>query len=273
MITFEHAYLDPINVDDKSKLLSIFHSQGFAIIDGKSFPDTFKPENKLEYIEKKYRLGSFEASDEAKALYGERLKDGGYNNIVRPSVDVKLKHDAFDTNNGQAFHVDGILRPSGLIKTVVLTCKNQAQTGGENTLFNMVAAIEHIKKLDPELLKPLYDKRSMRRVSDYEGNNRHSCDSILHFDEQYQRTVINFSMDSTVDWQFSEMLVPGIGKPVSILKSLSELGLPFTLSVNIKKGDTIIMDNGLVAHGRTDFIDTEDNPRIMVRGKYEVLPS
>lgn len=274
MISFKNANLTRINVTDKSEVLSIYHKQGFVIIDGNSFnEECISPEDKLIYIEKKYRLGRFKASEDNIRLYNERLKEQGFNNIGRPGVEVKLEHDAFDSNNGQEFHVDGIFRPTGTIKTVVLTCKNEAEKGGENTLFNMIGAIEHIRKIDPMLLKPLYDKRSMRRSSDYEGSDRHSLDSILDFDKEYQRTVVNFSMDRTVDWEFSEKFVPNIKEPVSILKTLASGDNDYKLEFLLRTGDTIIMDNCLIAHGRKCFQDTEDNPRIMVRGKYEKMPS
>lgn len=274
MISFKNANLKKINIKDKSKVLSIYHKQGFVIIDGDSFrEDDSSPEKKLLYIEKKYRLGRFEASDDTKKLYSERLKKEGFNNIGRPGVNVKLEHEAFDSSNGQEYHVDGIFRPTGTIKTVVLTCKNEAEKGGENTLFNMIGAIFHIRNINPALLKPLYDKRSMRRISDYDGNDRHSLDSILAFDKEYQRIVVNFSMDRTVDWEFSKKFVPQLEESVSILKELATGVNEYTLEVHLRKGDTIIMDNSLIAHGRKSFNDTESNPRIMVRGKYEKMLS
>jgi alpha-ketoglutarate-dependent taurine dioxygenase len=274
LISFKNPYLKQINVNDKSLLLSTFHKQGFVIIDGNSFkPNQSSVEDKLLHIEKTYRLGRFKASDDNVRLYNERLKESGFNNIGRPDTSVKLEHEAFDSNNGQDFHVDGIFRPTGAIKTVVLACKNKAESGGENTLFNMIGAIEHIKSIDPKLLKPLYDKRSMRRVSNYEGNDRHSLDSILDFDKEYQRTVVNFSIDKTVDWEFSEKFVPNLKKPISIIKKLAMSENEFTLEIALETGDIIMMDNSLIAHGRKGFMDNPDNPRIMVRGKYNKMPS
>lgn len=273
MISFIDAVVKGCNVLDKSEVMSLFTKQGFVVLRGASFPDKTTSEGKLKLVESLYGLGGIDPSKVMMNKYPERLSDAGYTNIGRTEKVLNLRHKAFDENNGQEFHVDGIFRPTGDLNTVVMVCKQKAMVGGETKLFNCSLAIDVIRRTSPELIDLLYDPRSMRRVSDYQGNDRESLAPILLFDEVYKREVVNFSVDSTVDWEYSASLIPGLYKATDLLRGMAVGRCDYTLSFLLETGDVLMLDNGLVAHGRKSFVDSKDLPRAMVRGKYKKMPS
>lgn len=274
MISFDRVVVDGCDVLNKTEVMRLFATQGFVVLSGGSFPFGVKTsEDKLRLVESLYNLGDIEPSKVMTDIYPERLRKSGYTNIGRINKALNLRHKAFDENNSQEYHVDGIFRPTGDLNTVVMACEQQAISGGETKLFNCSAAVKQVRATWPELVELLYDPRSMRRVSDYEGNQRESTAPILMFDETYKREVVNFSVDTTVDWKYSSNLIPGLSKVTDILRKMTLGDNEYTLSFLLKTGDVLMLDNGLLAHGRNAFVDSIPHPRTMVRGKYKMMPS
>jgi alpha-ketoglutarate-dependent taurine dioxygenase len=274
MITFENAITHPVSIEEKANVLRIFYRQGFVILSGNSFPKGCdSPAQKLTFIEGWFRLGTHTISDFNKTFYPERIAKEGYNKIGQPPVPVEFEHTAFDSNEGQGLHVDGIFRPSGELKTIALACAQSAIKGGENTLCNMSRVVDALRQKGDEWVTPLMSPESICRRSFYENNDRMCIAPILSYDSLYKREIINFSDDETVDWDYSANRVPWLARSVKLMRHIMTTDARVQQEVKVETGDVLLFDNNTLTHGRKPFIDSPAARRIMIRGKYKRLPS
>lgn len=275
MISFHHAELTPqsFNVE---RIVDLLGQQGFVILKADAVSVNYdgndpvvSAQHRLKVIETLLGLKELDISFADKTHYSERLGAlSGYNIIGKPDVEVKHDHPAFDSNEAQDFHIDGVFKPLGYVKTVVMTCARKALSGGESQLFNVVGAIEQLKASHPHWIEAFKDKRALRRRSTYSVKSGDYTDALLGTLEETGEPVVRMDFGDSSDVAASRETVPHFEEAFYGLKALSRGDSPYVLSFVLEAGQTLIIDNTQVAHGRAAFTDSADHRRKLVRAKY-----
>jgi hypothetical protein len=160
------------------------------------------------------------------------------------------------------------------VKTVVLGCEIPSSSGGETLLFNLAGLVALIKNDKPDLVDVMQRKDALRRRSDYDGDNREHVDAMISYDEEYQREIVRFAVDESVDLGYCKNSTGSAFEAVIEMQKYIAESSVFLLEFLLQKGDVIMIDNGLLAHGRKAYASAfREAPRKMVRGKYLKLPS
>lgn len=275
MISFHKANLDPQNFDLEN-IVRLLQTQGFVILaESAATPQiasddpVIAAQHRLKILETKLGLSQLDISYADRQHYAERLSElGNYNIIGRPDRDVLNHHPAFDSNEAQGFHVDGVFKPLGYVKTVVMTCARAASSGGESHLFNAIGAIDSIKETHPHWIKAMQDPRAFRRRSTYSVKVGDHTDAMLGTLPETGEDAVRIAFDDSADISASQHHLPDAVDAYWGLKELSQSPSPFVVSFQLKPGETLIIDNTKVAHARSAFIDSAQAPRKIVRAKY-----
>ncbi|WP_203289392.1 TauD/TfdA family dioxygenase [Metabacillus sp. cB07] len=194
----------------------------------------------------------------------------GLNHISKKYSDMNAEnlHRAFQTTNNQELHSDGTLEGIGRVKTSTLFCVNPAGEGGDNLIFNSVAAFISLWKMSPEIAFSMLDENALRRW-DIGRTNRSSTGPTFKFTDN---TIISrFSLDNTCDWEYGFNKVKNLKECFDQLLSFIKPG-PYYISVKLLENQGLIIANHKISHGRTSYFDTADSPRKMIRGLYTVEP-
>lgn len=267
---FNKANITPIPIKNKSTILDLFYQQGFAIIDSKAL----LTQNPLPVIAKELQLGENFISDYNKKYFPNKINLAeGTTQIGDNKKDV-FKHSTFEGNKYLEQHVDGTMSSLAGVKTSLLWCHTEAKSGGETVLFNAYGAIKYLEKEQPNVVIPFKNPHALRRFAKYEdGSEIDKIDCVFGIDPDYQREAIRLTYDVTADWSYGFKRVPQLEESYTKLHNLYKNDTRFTLEFPLGKGNTIIMDNTRITHGRTAFIEEASMPRKMIRTTHIKLPS
>jgi Taurine catabolism dioxygenase TauD, TfdA family len=195
----------------------------------------------------------------------------GLNHISTKSAEVNEDnlHRAFQTTNNQELHSDGTLEKIGKIRTSTLFCINPAVEGGDNIIFNSVAAFFSIWKMSPEIASSMLNENALKRL-DIGRTNGSSIGPAFKISNN---TIISrFSMDNTCDWEYGFNNVNNLRECFELLTRFMKIGSPYYIRVKLLKNQGILMANHKISHGRTSYFDTFNFQRKMIRGLYTIEP-
>lgn len=265
----------PVNIDSPNdltqqqatKIINNYNNYGFSIF------QLHRPISKDMDLINFYRsLGLYQPF--VPKIYHEEpeiYEKSGLNHISRQYAEVNKDnlHRAFQTTNNQELHSDGTLEEIGQIKTSTLFCVNPAVEGGDNLIFNSVAAFFSLWKMSPDIASSMLDENALRR-QDIGRTNRSSIGPTFKITND---TIISrFSMDNTCDWEYGFNNVKNLKECFDQLTRFMKLGSPYYIRVKLLKNQGLIMANNKISHGRTSYSDTPDSQRKMIRGLYTVEP-
>ena len=168
------------------------------------------------------------------------------------------------TNIGGSIHSDGpqIDNPP---RYLIMSCLNQSDLGGESIIVNTKKIYHHLKHKNPDVLKTLKSKFIFERRGFQTNKNKVLkkpifCEDGKNFKFRYLKEYIlagyrlkNIQLDS---------------KKLNAMRVLDSMlnAKKFQKKYKLKMGDMIILNNNILAHGRTGFsIKGTNKPREMLR--------
>ncbi|MDQ0802599.1 TauD/TfdA family dioxygenase [Priestia megaterium] len=245
------------------ELINRYCTCGFVILE---FKGTDVGNETFEAFSRSLGLGNAytpEVYNDYKSLHSEH----GFN--VLTQRDNEDGHKAFNTSSEQEIHSDGTLEKIGFIKTTLLYCKSQGESGGENTIYNSVGAFYHLLKTRFDIAKLLFDERCLKRASNI--NNQEYIGPA--FSIQENKIISRFSLDNTCDWNYGFMKIPKLEEAYSMMKDLANHGSPYFVTCKLMPGQAILMANDKISHGRKKFYNSGERKREMIRGLFLDKPN
>lgn len=174
------------------------------------------------------------------ALVQEERRPGG----VQSASGTKAAQDLFmHTDNADIF---------------TLLCVRQAKSGGETFFSNVLAIHNEMRETRPDLLEPLYRGfRYYRRGEQQPGED--------------EVTPYHIPVFANVDGELSTQFIIGgivagfevLGEKASAaeleaLQLFMELSDRFRLTLRFGSGEMIVVNNYMLVHGRSEFVDWEE---------------
>jgi len=179
--------------------------------------------------------------------------------VVNKDVSHGTQNRGYHSNVMLDFHNDGA-------NTVALTCLETAAEGGETILVSAPRIYNEILKLRPDLLPPLirgyYHHRRNQRAPEDAPVMPHRTPVFCNINGVFHCCYSRISIDSTKD----EGLVfdPLEQEALDFLDT--QMQRPeLQMRTRLQKGDIQLVNNFVVLHSRTGFVDKPGNPRHLLR--------
>ncbi|WP_193045379.1 TauD/TfdA family dioxygenase [Mycolicibacterium baixiangningiae] len=188
---------------------------------------------------------------------------GGGTVLARLAYKGKARPDhprAENTNEGLSYHTDG----SDLL---MLMCIRQAMVGGNSMVSSAARTVKEIARRYPELLPALFE--------DHYPFDRQM--EILDGDTTYYLSRLCTIVDGKITTRYVRPLTdaalyrgdcpPLTERQVALMEVFDEISNEGGVEVGFDSGDLVIANNYSVMHGRSEFLDSEDESqrRLLVR--------
>jgi hypothetical protein len=185
-------------------------------------------------------------------------------NTISPAM-ATAEHRYFGTDTAQGFHTDGTLDPIGLVATTLLWFERAAPDGGHTTIFQAIAAFEHLHSIDPEGAMSLMSEDALTRVAtSFTPPQRATGPAFADLGDGLRT---RWADDGTEIWQLAGNLGAHRAAAVERMRRLSQWGSPYRLDLPIPSRTGLVLCNSRVAHGRTPFA-AKPGERVLIRGLY-----
>jgi hypothetical protein len=170
------------------------------------------------------------------------------------------------TTRKLGWHTDGYYNSyENRIRSFTLFCENPAISGGVNQWLDIEMLYITLREKNPELTKLLTQKNAMTIPAHIENDRvirEKSTDSIFLIDELSGSLFMRYTQRKT-NIEFAD----GLSEAINFLNE-NIANNSYTHTHLMQKGEGIINNN--VIHNRTNFENDENNPRVMLRGRYFV---
>ena len=225
--------------------------------------------NLKEVSEKKIKKKTLFVSD----LFGKRITQDKNKNrvlIVTPNLKILKKNNGnlkeniryHQTNTGGSIHTDGPQK-NKTPNILIMSCINNAKKGGHTILIDANKIYSEIKKKKPKYIKELSKDFCFERRG-------------FNFTKNYLNKPILKKTKKNINFRYlREYIISGYQKAkkkitINQLNSINYLDKimhqnKIQKKIKMKKGDLIIINNKNTAHGRTNFIIDNKNPRKFMR--------
>ena len=168
------------------------------------------------------------------------------------------------TNLGGSIHSDGP-QLSSPPKFIIMACESNSLTGGDTILVNTLKIYNYLKKKKPDILKIL--KKNIffeRRGFNYSGKNVFSKPIFLKSKKKFLFRYLRDYIEKGYEIKKKKLNKNQIFAFNYLDKLLSNR--KFIKKTKLSKGDLVILNNHILAHGRTTFkIDKKRNTRKLFR--------
>lgn len=179
-------------------------------------------------------------------------------------TNVKNKLRYHQTNLGGSIHSDGpqLINPP---KYVLMACLNQSNEGGESIIVNTKKIFQTLKKKNPRILKTLKEKYLFEQRGFYKKkvkvlNKPIFTNKNKNLKFRYLRDYI-LSAYKLKNRELSPVKCQAMKQLDSMLSSRK-----YQKKYKLQMGDMIIINNNILAHGRTGFsIKDKKNIREILR--------
>ncbi|XUY30465.1 TauD/TfdA family dioxygenase (plasmid) [Agrobacterium sp. rho-8.1] len=173
------------------------------------------------------------------------------------------------SNQGGSIHTDGpmIIAAPDLIS---LFCLHQGADGGDSILVDIGAMITKMRSVNPEALAVL-ERPVWFDCKNYYGGRPAAINvPALEFTDSITLVRARFLRD----YILSGYEIAGIQLPSEVKEAVNFFDsalsdLSFSTRLRLEKGEGLLINNRLVAHGRTAFLDGSGVTRKMVRLWYQ----
>jgi alpha-ketoglutarate-dependent taurine dioxygenase len=171
------------------------------------------------------------------------------------------------TNRPLGWHTDGYYNhPDRTIRSFILFCVSDAETGGENQLMDPELAYMHLRDSSPSLVEALMrpDTMTIPETVEADGYNRPAQSSpVFQIDPQSGNLLMRYTQRKTnINWRDDEPT----RQALSLLGDLLASGSDHILKRRLNPGEGLICNNAL--HNRSGFTDSPAHTRIMLRARY-----
>lgn len=186
-----------------------------------------------------------------------------------PSTQDKYREQA-ETNEMFASHNDG-LGYAGLIRHAILTLDRPPLVGGYTYFSNLVALAPALHASDPEAFEALFLPDAITALRP-RGKGAIRVTSPVFFIGRDGDPQVFFRIASgeyVIEWRDH----PALARARAVLERACAPFAPGTQFAHLMRpGDTIIIHNAHVVHGRTAFVDPREGGRVLARKWYVSSP-
>ena len=167
------------------------------------------------------------------------------------------------SNLGGSLHTDGP-QLNQTPNILIMTCLNNSSKGGDSVLINGKDIYNYIKKDNPKILKNLFKKFYFERRGFTLNSNYIFKSQIFKFKKRklefrYLREYIDnaYKQKNTTPSKIEKKALDYLDKCLR-LKSLQK-------KYKLSKGEMVVINNKIMAHGRTTFSVNKGNQRKIIR--------
>lgn len=184
--------------------------------------------------------------------------------LKKKNTKIKSVLRYHQTNLGGSIHSDG---PQHIIppKYIIMACEQNSLSGGDTVLVDAKKIYQHLKIKKPKILKILNKKILFeRRGFNFKNNN-------VFFKPVFDVKKNFFIFRYLRDYIEKGYEIKKKELPKNLKKAFDELdkllaNKKFIKKIKLKRGDLILLNNHILAHGRTTFkIDKKTNTRKLYR--------
>lgn len=172
-------------------------------------------------------------------------------------------HPSFGRTVGQELHCDGTLQPIGLVKATLMSCRTPAAVGGDNTLFDSVAAFSALLRADPAAALALAHPEALVRRATINGSDE-ACSGPV-YGVVDGRLAGRYCVTDTDSFGSVGGAADDLARGVSALAASASPGQPYFRTLRLGANQAIMFDNTRVSHGRTSYEDAKGSQRCLYR--------
>ncbi|HEY5734404.1 MAG TPA: TauD/TfdA family dioxygenase [Gammaproteobacteria bacterium] len=171
------------------------------------------------------------------------------------------------TNRPLGWHTDGYYNsPEKTIRTFILYCVSDAESGGENQLLDPELAYIHLRDHDTALIEAMMHPAAFTIPKTVEaGGYVRPAESnpVFQIDPENGALLMRYTQRKThIQWREDDMT----RQALSLLGDLLSSDSDHILNMRLKPGEGLICNN--VLHNRSGFSDSQAHSRIMLRARY-----
>jgi len=171
------------------------------------------------------------------------------------------------TNRPLGWHTDGYYNsPEKTIRSFILYCVSDAESGGENQLLDPELAYIHLRDHDTALIEAMMHPAAFTipETAEAGGYVRPAQSSpVFQIDPENGNLLMRYTQRKThIQWREDDMT----RQALSLLGDLLSSDSDHILNARLKPGEGLICNN--VLHNRSGFSDSQAHTRIMLRARY-----
>jgi len=171
------------------------------------------------------------------------------------------------TDRAIGWHTDGYYNaPEDRIRAFSLFCVNPAQQGGENQWIDPQMAYLLLREENPDITTALTHAQAMSIPAhkvDGQIRRKTSIGPIFFMDEMTSQLYMRYTQrKKNIDFYDSDE----IKQAVEILDQFLASNTPYHFTHTMIANQGLLCNN--ILHKRSTFVDQQDTPRLMLRGRY-----
>lgn len=240
-------------INRKKELLSSINSKPyFRILSIKSIYPKVEKNLKKNFFNFAKSLGKIRHQNFRKDKIIEIKPDlKKINELKKEKTRIKSVLRYHQTNLGGSIHSDGP-QHSRPPKYVIMACEQNSLSGGDTVLVDTKKIYEFLKLKKPKILKSLKKNIFFERRGFNFSNNNVFSKSV--FSQKKNKFMFRYLRDYIEEgYKIKKKEIPvEISKAFNLLDKLL-LSKKFMKKVKLAKGDLILLNNHILAHGRTTF--------------------
>lgn len=245
-------HLTPI---EKNKITQLCHFNNFALFNIAPQKDI---ETSIVSFNQQFGLEAFDQH-----LY---VKQQGLAHITQSDEKDQSEFIPY-TNRAVGWHTDGYYNAiDNRIRAFSLFCVNPAQSGGENQWIDQQMAYLLLREDNPDVVKTLTHPKAMtipEHIIDGRVRRETSVGPVFFIDDKTQQLYMRYTQrKKNIEFYNSEE----IKQAVHILDQFLASNTPYHFLHTMTANQGILCNN--ILHNRSGFIDQQDSPRLMLRGRY-----
>nr|D4QF25.1 RecName: Full=Uridine-5'-phosphate dioxygenase; AltName: Full=Fe(II)-dependent alpha-ketoglutarate:uridine-5'-monophosphate dioxygenase; Short=Fe(II)-dependent alpha-KG:UMP dioxygenase; AltName: Full=UMP:alpha-ketoglutarate dioxygenase [Streptomyces sp.]BAJ05888.1 putative dioxygenase [Streptomyces sp. SANK 60405] len=180
-------------------------------------------------------------------------------------------HPVFHTGEAQGWHTDGLLEDIGTIKTTLLYCVSPAHRGGRTFLLNAGRVFEELRMEDPEAADVLLRDTILGRRSTIPGVDREAVGPVFlelgdgHYATRYGEGRVERWYPADAAEQHA------LDRALRFFRARRD-DPDVRIDLLLRAGQCLIFRNDVLAHGRENFTDDPQRPRLLLRSLHTNAP-
>ena len=176
----------------------------------------------------------------------------------------------FQDRAGQNVHCDGTLQRLGQIPTTVMMCAAGAAEGGGSYLVNLVDAYAELRRLAPDAAAQLAHSTVLTRTSTFV--ERQSVTGPAFAEHVPGAWITRYSRTATDAYRSLPGNEEDLERALAFLDAAARPGSAFRTDFTLRRGQSLVLANDRLGHGRTSYRDDPAAPRLLLRGLFTLRP-
>lgn len=246
---------------DKKNILKSLNSQPYFHIISNFYKNQESKKFKKETLNFARLFGKIRFQDKKKNNILEiKANTKKINNLKKNKKKIKTVLRYHQTNLGGSIHSDG---PQLNIppKYLIMSCQNNSENGGDSIITNAKKIYEYLKKKDRKNFKELTNKFYFERRG-YNFSKQNIFKKPIFY-KKGKKFIFRYLRDYINKAYYLKKIILS-KKQQNALNNLDKLlkDKKFAIKFKLNKGDLIILNNHVLAHGRTAFKIAKKNNTI-----------